>query len=175
MSDEEPVPGFDPTGIELALKISREVAGVLPPPKGVVKKKVRRRKNVAPQYSGSASDARDPQPLGKAFGKFVQRQGWQTQIGVRTLLSQWPQLVGTAVADHCKPVGFREGVLQVQAESTTWATALRTLAPKVIASLNESLGQGSVTRIDIRGPAAPSWNHGPRSVRDGRGPRDTYG
>ena len=26
-----------------------------------------------------------------------------------------------------------------------------------------------------RGPHLPTWKHGPRSVRDGRGPRDTYG
>ena len=34
---------------------------------------------------------------------------------------------------------------------------------------------GEEARITILGPAAPSWKHGPRSVRDGRGPRDTYG
>ena len=32
-----------------------------------------------------------------------------------------------------------------------------------------------MTRVEIKGPAAPSWKHGRRSVRDGRGPRDTYG
>jgi predicted nucleic acid-binding Zn ribbon protein len=29
--------------------------------------------------------------------------------------------------------------------------------------------------LDVLGPHAPSWRHGTRSVRDGRGPRDTYG
>ncbi len=181
MSDETPeqkspeTPSYDPTGIELALKISREVAGVLPPPRGIVEKKPRRRKQTGVQYSGSATDPRDPQPLGQAVDKLVQRQGWQTQLGVRTMLENWPQLVGSAIADHCKPVGFEAGVLQVRAESTTWATALRTLAPNVVAALNQQLGDGSVLRIDIKGPAAPSWRHGPRTVRDGRGPRDTYG
>ena len=29
--------------------------------------------------------------------------------------------------------------------------------------------------IEVVGPHLPSWKKGPRSVRDGRGPRDTYG
>src|SRR6266496_2400500 len=36
------------------------------------------------------------------------------------------------------------------------------------------IGDGFVTKLHIHGPAAPSWNRGPRRVR-GRGPRDTYG
>ena len=36
------------------------------------------------------------------------------------------------------------------------------------------VGHNVVTRLNIHGPAAPSWNKGPRRVQ-GRGPRDTYG
>ncbi|EBV8528738.1 DUF721 domain-containing protein, partial [Streptococcus agalactiae] len=39
----------------------------------------------------------------------------------------------------------------------------------------EALGPGVVTRIEVAGPQAPSWRKGPRTVRGGRGPRDTYG
>ncbi|MDN5961949.1 MAG: DciA family protein, partial [Propionibacterium sp.] len=61
-----------------------------------------------------------------------------------------------------------------RAESSTWASALRLLAPQLVAELNRRLGDGSVIRVDVRGPAAPSWRHGRRTV-NGRGPRDTYG
>ena len=43
-----------------------------------------------------------------------------------------------------------------------------------IARLNRELGDQTVLRVDFRGPQAPSWKKGPRSVQ-GRGPRDTYG
>ena len=66
-------------------------------------------------------------------------------------------------------------MLTVRCESTAWATSLRQLAPSLVGSLNRELGEGTITRITILGPAATSWKHGPRSVRDGRGPRDTYG
>jgi predicted nucleic acid-binding Zn ribbon protein len=49
------------------------------------------------------------------------------------------------------------------------------LAPRIVAKLNEALGDGTVTRIEVRGPQAPSWKNGPRSIRGARGPRDTYG
>jgi predicted nucleic acid-binding Zn ribbon protein len=48
------------------------------------------------------------------------------------------------------------------------------MAPQLVAVLNEALGQGSVTRVQVIGPQAPSWKKGRRSV-PGRGPRDTYG
>ena len=63
----------------------------------------------------------------------------------------------------------------MRADSTAWATNLRLLAPSIVARLNEQLGEGTVLRIVVKGPDAPSWKHGRRSVRDGRGPRDTYG
>jgi predicted nucleic acid-binding Zn ribbon protein len=45
----------------------------------------------------------------------------------------------------------------------------------VVRRLNQDLGDGTVRVIDVLGPAGPSWKRGRLSVRDGRGPRDTYG
>ena len=78
-------------------------------------------------------------------------------------------------AAHSSPEGYADTVLTVRADSTAWATQLRYLAPQLVAMLNEQLGDGTVTRIRVLGPDAPSWKKGRRSVRDGRGPRDTYG
>ena len=66
-------------------------------------------------------------------------------------------------------------MLTVRTDSSAWATQLRLMAPQLVAMLNEHLGDGTVTRVKILGPDAPSWKKGLLSVRDGRGPRDTYG
>jgi predicted nucleic acid-binding Zn ribbon protein len=63
----------------------------------------------------------------------------------------------------------------VRTDSTAWATQLRLLAPTVVRRLNEELGHGTVTAIDVQGPHGPSWKKGRLTSRDGRGPRDTYG
>ena len=79
------------------------------------------------------------------------------------------------MAGHCTPESFADGRLVVRTDSTAWATQLRLLAPSLVRRLNEELGHGTVTVIEVLGPHLPTWRKGPRSVRDGRGPRDTYG
>ena len=105
----------------------------------------------------------------------MESKGWSTEINVHTLLARWALLVGTANAAHSQPEGYADTVLTVRADSTAWATQLRYLAPQLVALLNDQLGDGAVTRIKVLGPDAPSWKKGRRSIRDGRGPRDTYG
>jgi len=80
----------------------------------------------------------------------------------------------TDLAEHVTPVGFAEGELTLEAESTTWATQVRLLLPQLHRTIDARVGVGVVKRIQIRGPQAPSWVAGPRRVK-GRGPRDTYG
>ena len=63
----------------------------------------------------------------------------------------------------------------MRTDSTAWATQLRLLAPQLVQRLNQELGHGTVTVIEVLGPHLPTWRKGSRSVRDGRGPRDTYG
>lgn len=168
-----PTDADDPLGLGFAAQIANQVAGTQAP-RGLPRRRPRRPRAIATR-SGAGPDGRDPQTLGDLLGRVVRDQDWTIQVGVRQLLLSWPALVGQAIADHSEPTGYADGVVQVQADSTAWATALRQLAPQLVAKLNERLGDGTVTRIDVRGPNAPTWKHGIRSVRDGRGPRDTYG
>ncbi|MEL4356413.1 MULTISPECIES: DUF721 domain-containing protein [unclassified Luteococcus] len=175
--DREVLARHDPLGVDLASQIAQGTKSLLPPPRGVRKtKRQGRRRWVEPgTRSGSGPDARDPQPLGTALGRVIQERGWQREVNLRHLLDRWEALVGQTNAAHSHPEAYRDCVLTVRCDSTVWATSLRTLAPSLVAQLNRQLGDGTVTRINVLGPTAPSWKHGPRSVRDGRGPRDTYG
>lgn len=175
--DREVLARHDPLGLDLASQIARGTASQLPPPRGVNRKpRAKRRpwtdRNVR---SGSGPDARDPQPLGRALGRVIEERGWQREVNLRHLLDRWDALVGPTNAAHSHPEAYKDTVLTVRCDATVWATQLRMLAPSLVAELNRQLGQGTVTRINVLGPTAPSWKHGPRSVRDGRGPRDTYG
>ena len=160
----------DPTGLGLARAIAGSVAG-----SRYRRRKPRPSRPIDPQSAGAHPDDRDPQLLGAAMDRLVESQGWSKEISVRMLLGKWPALVGPVNAAHSTPIGYQDTVLTVRTDSTAWATSLRTMAPQLVAKLNEALGDGTVTRVDIRGPEAPSWKKGRRSVRDGRGPRDTYG
>jgi predicted nucleic acid-binding Zn ribbon protein len=107
--------------------------------------------------------------------RLVETKGWATDINVHTLLGRWPLLVGIPNAAHSHPESYSDGILTVRADSTVWAASLRSMAPQLVAILNDKLGDGTVSRVKILGPDGPSWKKGRLSVRDGRGPRDTYG
>ena len=124
--------------------------------------------------SGAHPDDRDPQPMGEAVRRLLAARGWETDAAVGGVMGRWVDIVGAELAEHCVPDTFDGGVLVVRAESTAWATQVRSLAPQLVRRLNEEVGHGTVTRVDVRGPGGPSWRKGRLNVR-GRGPRDTYG
>lgn len=117
---------------------------------------------------------REPQGIGTIFGRFLAERGWRQPVAVGGVLARWGELVGHEIAEHCHAEAFDNSTVQIRCDSTAWATNLRLMAPQLIRTLNERLGDGVVTRLEIKGPAAPSWKKGYRTVR-GRGPRDTYG
>lgn len=172
-------PEHDPTGLDLASEIARataESSPFLPPPTNAPPKLPKRRPRIFDeQRSGAHPDDRDPQPIGKLFESVAKRRGWQRRISLSTVLQDWAGLVGEANAEHSKPTDFADGVLTIQCDSTAWATAMRYNASPLVKRLNDKLGEQTVRRVKILAPAQKSWKKGPRSVRDGRGPRDTYG
>jgi predicted nucleic acid-binding Zn ribbon protein len=170
----------DPTGLGLAQTVARSLGATARTAKGRRqgggrRGDVPRRVGDGPQVSGPGPDDRDPQRLGSAVERLVESKGWTTEVNVHGVFGRWAELVGTEVAQHCTPESFADGKLVVRTDSTAWATQLRLLAPQLVAMLNTALGDGTVTRVNVKGPDAPSWKKGRLSVRDGRGPRDTYG
>jgi len=93
---------------------------------------------------------------------------------VGSVFGRWPEIVGADLAAHTRPDRLTDGELVVIADSTAWATQVRLLARTLIRRLNTELGDGTVTRVHVRGPEQPR-RPGEWRVRGGRGPRDTYG
>ena len=182
---EQPSPrpvDHDETGLDLARSIAGSVARL---PARVRARRSGRRPRLEPtRSSGTHPDDRDPQLLDATIGRLVAERGWGEDVRVHGVFSRWAAIVGPDVARHARPVAFERGDpgatppggrLTVQTDSTAWATEVRLLAATVVRRLNEALGDGTVRVVDVKGPDAPSWRHGRRSLRDARGPRDTYG
>jgi predicted nucleic acid-binding Zn ribbon protein len=171
----EPQAEHEDTGLDLARSIARSLAGSKRPARRTPRRPGTRPKRSDPKASGAFPDDRDPQLLDSTIGRLIAEQGWGTDVRVHGVFSRWDHLVGREVAQHCRPESYADGKLVVRTDSTAWATQMRLLAPTVVRRLNQELGDGTVTVIDVLGPHGPTWRKGPRSVRDGRGPRDTYG
>jgi predicted nucleic acid-binding Zn ribbon protein len=173
VDEPQPPDGMEPhdlAGLDLARQMARSVGA-----RARRRRKPQPRGSVNPQVSGARADDRDPKRLSDAVERLVETKGWATEVNVRTLLARWGLLVGPINAAHSLPEAYADGVLSVRTDSTAWATQFRYLAPQLVAMLNEQLGDGTVTLIKVLGPDAPTWKKGRLSVRDGRGPRDTYG
>ncbi len=130
--------------------------------------------NTRRRWSGPGPDSRDPQPLGNASRDLAKKQGWSPRVAEGAVFGQWPTVVGADISEHATPIGLRDGVLSVTAESTAWATQLRLIQKQVLAKIAAAVGDGVVTSLRITGPTAPSWRKGRLHIA-GRGPRDTYG
>jgi predicted nucleic acid-binding Zn ribbon protein len=168
----EPEDDHQPTGLELARSIARGLAGRTPRssrPGGPRRKRPR-----GTTSSGAHPDDRDPQTLDVTMGRFVNEQGWETELRVHGVFSRWDAIVGREVAQHVTPVSYADGLLSVRTDSTAWAVEMKNLAPSVVRRLNDVLGDETVRVIEVAGPRAPSWVKGRLRVK-GRGPRDTYG
>jgi predicted nucleic acid-binding Zn ribbon protein len=116
----------------------------------------------------------DPQPLASAIGGLLDTRGWQQRAAMGSVFGRWAEIVGTDLAAHTRPDSFADGELAVTADSTAWATQVRLLAPVLVKRLNAELGDGSVRRVKVRGPAPPRQRGGWR-VPGSKGPGDTYG
>jgi predicted nucleic acid-binding Zn ribbon protein len=160
-------------GLDLAKALTRATARSSPAARSRQRSKDQR--PARGRVTGSHPDDRDPQLLDTTLGRLVDDHGWALDLRVHGVFGRWAELVGAEVAQHCTPESFADGRLVVRTDSTAWATQLRLLAPTVVRRLNEELGHGTVTLIEVLGPHGPTWKKGPRSARDGRGPRDTYG
>ena len=162
-------PQHDPTGLELAQTVARSL--------GAQARRRRRAKSppyVGPQVSGARADDRDPKPLSDAVERLVESKGWTTEINVHTLLARWALLVGATNAALAS-----RGVCghRLDRSSRLHRMGHPAALPGTPACCHAERGAGG--RHDH--PDQGSWSRcsfleeGPRSVRDGQGPRDTYG
>ena len=116
----------------------------------------------------------DPQRLGQAIGGLLDQHGWQQRAAIGSVFGRWAEIVGADLAAHTRPDSFADGELAVTADSTAWATQVRLLAPHLVRRLAAELGDGTVRRVKVRGPAPPR-QRGAWRVPGSRGPGDTYG
>jgi predicted nucleic acid-binding Zn ribbon protein len=113
--------------------------------------------------------------LSAAIGGLLDAEGWALAAATGSVFGRWAQIVGADLAAHTTPETLTDGELTVAADSTAWATQVRLLAAQLVKRLNAELGDGTVLRVKVRGPAGSTRKPGEWRVRGGRGPRDTYG
>jgi predicted nucleic acid-binding Zn ribbon protein len=116
----------------------------------------------------------DPLKLRNVLDQLVATRNWKQGIAEGTLFTEWEQIVGSDLAINAQPISLLEGELTIQTTSTAWATQLNMIAPNLLKTISGSAPGALVERLTIIGPQAPTWKKGLRTIRGGKGPRDTY-
>ncbi|MEV1167510.1 DciA family protein [Nonomuraea sp. NPDC049784] len=125
--------------------------------------------------AGPRRDSGDPQLFGRAIADLLAARGWEQPVAVGGVFGRWIDIVGPDLAAHTKPESFEDGEVLIAADSTAWATQVRLLARTLVRRLNEELGDGTVTKVKVRGPQNAPRPSGGLRVTGSRGPGDTYG
>jgi predicted nucleic acid-binding Zn ribbon protein len=91
-----------------------------------------------------------PKPISDGLDRVLRGLGNPGVAAVRTVFSDWEELVGHETAVHAKPVSLDGQCLLVVVDESGWATRFRYEQAGLLQRFAAELGEGVVTRIDVR-------------------------
>ncbi len=92
---------------------------------------------------------KDMERIGGPLGDLLSRLRLKEPMAGWQAVDLWPEIVGERVASCSRAVAFRDGLLIVEVESTTWMSELTYHKRRIIRDLNAKLG-GKVVVREIR-------------------------
>ena len=89
-----------------------------------------------------------PRPLAYALESFTATLAPATTLA--RVQAVWGEVVGGALADECRPVSEREGVVTVACRSSVWAQELSMMGPELAERLNAALGGVAIAELRFK-------------------------
>jgi predicted nucleic acid-binding Zn ribbon protein len=133
------------------------------------------RKNKGTAREETREKIDDPKSMKDLLADLVDGRDWRQGIAEGTLFTEWKSVVGDEIAQHATPITLIDGLLTIQTTSSAWATQMKLISTQLLKTISESAPGALVEQIEVIGPHAPSWKKGIRTIKNARGPRDTYG
>ncbi|HEX6470239.1 MAG TPA: DciA family protein [Streptosporangiaceae bacterium] len=171
--DDDPQPVDNQAALQAGIELAREALaqakadalkrGALPGNQAAAARRSRGAGGGRPRRG--AQRGGDPRRFGAAIRDLLAERGWERQAAVGGVFGNWDRIVGRQVAEHTTPTAFADGEVVIVADSPAWAQQVRLLAPVLVRRLNEELGDGTVRRVTVRGPASASGRRGGWRVR----------
>lgn len=103
-----------------------------------------------------------PIRLGRILDGVLSDCGLSERASERSLLLDWPGIVGERLANHVRAVDLRDGVLLLETDHGAWKQEVTLLVPRIIAECNARAGGQAVTEIRW----ARSWTARPPRDND---------
>jgi len=80
------------------------------------------------------------QSVGGLVGKVLGDLGLDGVALAHRIGVQWEEIVGPQVAAHCRPLGIRAGVLEIEVESPVWSQQLQLRKTELLGRLADRFG-----------------------------------
>ena len=99
---------------------------------------------------------RRPERIATLLPRVLADVGLEDSARAARIAEHWAEWVGEETAGHCRPVLLRGDILELAADSSTWAQAVRLRAPEIMQALADRLGASAPTGLRVR----VGWNKG---------------
>jgi hypothetical protein len=91
-----------------------------------------------------------PQPLRASLDRVLRGLGAPEASGVHLVFDRWTEVVGESLAARTKPLRIEGSRLVLAVDEPAMVTHVTFLQPELLARLEELLGPGRVTALDLR-------------------------
>ena len=81
-----------------------------------------------------------PKPVGTLDGRVLDELGLDVAASAFRVGQHWADAVGAAGAEHSRPLGLRDGVLEVAVDSSAWCQQLQLRRREILEALASRLG-----------------------------------
>jgi len=81
-----------------------------------------------------------PTAVADLIGRVLGDLGLDGVAKAHQIGAQWEDVVGVQVAAHCRPLGLRGDVLEVEVDSPVWSQQLQLRKPELLAALERRFG-----------------------------------
>ena len=88
--------------------------------------------------------------MGQSLDQVMRGLGAPEASGVHLVFDRWAEVVGEALAARTRPLRMDGGRLLLAVDEPAIATHVKFLQPELLARLEELLGPGRVTALDLR-------------------------
>ncbi len=91
-----------------------------------------------------------PEELAKLVPRVLEDLGIGGSARIMQLVAGWEAAVGADVARHCRPLQFRDEVLELEVDSSVWCQQLKLQVPQLLASLSAAFGDVAPKQLRFR-------------------------
>lgn len=95
------------------------------------------------------------QTVGDLVGQVLGDLGLDGVALAHRIGTQWEEIVGAQIAAHCRPLGIRGSVLELQVDSPVWSQQLQLRKPELLAKLAAHFGRDAPTELRFQVGYAP--------------------